>query len=290
MKTTKFLFLATFALCFALACSEDKELPTDESARRQPELPQLPDTGFPFGESWQFVAFVNSADGLVKIPESLSENSYWITFNNDGTLSAKSSVNELEGSYTFNSAASTLSISALGGSKINEQPDGDLFVQQLQSIQSFSVGQSSLKLYHNEKDYLLFTELNDEPEIMPLDNPDIQYLISAPWQFVAFVSAVDYSSRVPESLASNPNDYRITFRKDGTFLGKSSPNLIGGTYEIDPQSLTFKLQANFMTEILESPDGELFFETLNASHHYTITPTSLRIYFAKNDHLLFTIN
>jgi heat shock protein HslJ len=156
MKTTKFLLLAALALCFALACSDDKELPTDESNHRQPELPQLPDTEYLIGASWKLVAFVNGADGTSKTPEPVSENNYWITFNKDGTFSAKSAVNELEGSYTINPATSTISITELGGTKINEQSDGDLFVQQLQSVQSFRVEQSSLKLYHTEKDYLLF--------------------------------------------------------------------------------------------------------------------------------------
>jgi heat shock protein HslJ len=169
MKTTKFLLLAALALCFALACSDDKELPTDESDHRQPELPQLPDTEYLIGTSWKLVAFVNDVDGIVKTPEPVSENNYWITFNKDGTFSAQSAVNELEGSYTINPATSTISITELGGTKINEQPDGDLFVQQLQSIQSFSVEQSSLKLYHTEKDYLLFTVHKEEPEIKPID-------------------------------------------------------------------------------------------------------------------------
>jgi heat shock protein HslJ len=113
-------------------------------------------TEYLIGASWKLVAFVNGADGTSKTPESVSENNYWITFNKDGTFSAKSAVNELEGSYTINPATSTISITELGGTKIHEQPDGHLFVEQLQSIQSFSVEQSSLKLYHTEKDYLLF--------------------------------------------------------------------------------------------------------------------------------------
>jgi hypothetical protein len=108
---------------------------------------------------WKLVGFVNGADGTIKTPEPVSENSYWIIFNDNGTLFAKSAVNELVGKYKINFSTSTISITELGGTKIGEPLDGKLFVEGLQSIRSFVVEKASLRLYHNEADFLLFNRI-----------------------------------------------------------------------------------------------------------------------------------
>ncbi|MDR3137274.1 MAG: META domain-containing protein [Tannerellaceae bacterium] len=181
MKTTKFLLLATLAISMNLACSDNEDLTIKttqpEKLQKLPEPepikePELIEEAIEIasvkhliGESWKLVAFVNDTEGTIETPESISENSYWIVFYKNGELRVESSVNDLYGSYKINLATSTISISALGGSKRNELLDGKLFVEKLQSVESFVVEESSLKLYNNEKDYLLFNLNAPESQI-----------------------------------------------------------------------------------------------------------------------------
>jgi hypothetical protein len=108
---------------------------------------------------WKFAGFVNGTAETVRTPEPpepVSENNYWIIFYDDGTLAAKSCRNELFGEYKIDFSTSTISITKLGGTKMGEYGDGKLFVESLWSIQFFIIEKNSLKLYYNEKDYLLF--------------------------------------------------------------------------------------------------------------------------------------
>jgi hypothetical protein len=105
---------------------------------------------------WKLIGFVDSANGVSITPKPNDNNSYWIAFNDDGTFLARSSTNDLEGEYQVNFSSSTISIRKIGGTKIGEILDGNLFVERLSSIQFFVSEKTSLKLYYNEKDYLLF--------------------------------------------------------------------------------------------------------------------------------------
>jgi heat shock protein HslJ/predicted nucleic-acid-binding Zn-ribbon protein len=111
------------------------------------------------GTQWKLTGFANVTNGIIKTPEPDSENHYWIIFNDDNTLSGKSSTNELFGSYEADYKAATLRITNLGGTKIGEILDGKLFVKNLQSVYYFSIQKTSLQLYYNDTDYLLFNAI-----------------------------------------------------------------------------------------------------------------------------------
>lgn len=116
------------------------------------------------GTKWKLAGFANVTNGIIKTPEPDSENHYWIIFNDDNTLSGKSSTNELVGNYEANYKAETIRITNLGGTKIGELLDGELFVKNLQSVYYFSVQKTSLQLYYSETDYLLFDDYSHETE------------------------------------------------------------------------------------------------------------------------------
>jgi hypothetical protein len=170
MKPAKFLLFATLAISMSLACSDNEDLnsktaPQTALREKLQKVPkpepidqpiEISSTTHLIGESWKLVAFVNDSEGTIKTPESVSENSYWVVFLKSGSFAAKSVVNEVYGSYKINLDLSAISISELRGIKKDEQLDGKLFIEKLQSIQSFIVEKSSLKLYYSEKDYLLF--------------------------------------------------------------------------------------------------------------------------------------
>jgi hypothetical protein len=106
--------------------------------------------------SWKLVGFVNETDSTFKSPEPASDDSYWIIFNDDDTFQGKSSTNEITGNYTINSELSSLQITKLGGTKINELQDGNLFMESLRSVNYFSVREATLSLYLDDNKYLLF--------------------------------------------------------------------------------------------------------------------------------------
>jgi hypothetical protein len=111
------------------------------------------------GTKWKLTGFANVTNGITKTPEPDSENHYWIIFNDDNTISGKSSTNELVGSYEVNYETATLRITNFGGTKIGEILDGELFMKNLQSVYYFSMQETSLRLYYHEKDYLLFNNI-----------------------------------------------------------------------------------------------------------------------------------
>jgi hypothetical protein len=120
------------------------------------------------GTKWKLTSFVFAADGSIKEPKPSGNSYFTVYFAPDSkTLTGFSSTNELFGEYEIDDQASTIKIKQLGGTKINEQYDGKLFVDNLLSIHSFSVEDKDLKLYYNELgDYLLFTvyrDLENEP-------------------------------------------------------------------------------------------------------------------------------
>jgi hypothetical protein len=116
------------------------------------------------GIKWKLTGFV--IGGNVKTPEQDSDNSYWLLFKNDNTLEGKSSTNELMGSYEINAQTSSLLITNLGGTKINELPDGRLFVESLRAVRSFELREGTLKLYFSETDYLFFNIQEIPPAII----------------------------------------------------------------------------------------------------------------------------
>jgi hypothetical protein len=110
---------------------------------------------------WKLSRFVYAIGAKTKEPEPKGETCYTIYFDSDNKrLSSFSSVNELFGDYELDYKSLTLKIKQLGGTKINEQYDGKLFVDNLQSVHSFTVNDRELRLYYNEfGDYLLFTKM-----------------------------------------------------------------------------------------------------------------------------------
>jgi heat shock protein HslJ len=154
MKTKNLFLLIILLLSFG--CSNNGDLSKDANvANTGNENQNISLTG----TKWKLTGFANVTNGIIKTPEPDSENHYWIIFNDDNTLSGKSSNNELFGSYEADYKAATLRITKLGGTKMGEILDGELFVKSLQSVYYFSIRKTSLQLYYNDTDYLLFNAI-----------------------------------------------------------------------------------------------------------------------------------
>jgi hypothetical protein len=121
------------------------------------------------GTKWQLTAFVNVSEETTKTPILLDKPSkyghYWIQFNEDNTCEGHSSSNLLLGRYSVSSVSSEVQITVGVATYMMElSPDGEEFIEKLNRIHSFVIKDSSLMLYYNETDYLLFDIYDNEKE------------------------------------------------------------------------------------------------------------------------------
>ena len=91
---------------------------------------------------WKLINFVNVGNNTKKTPEPDSEKCYTLKFLENGD------------SLT---TTSSISITSLGGTKINEIYDGILYVESLIKVNKYTIDKDVLKLYYNDnKNYLEF--------------------------------------------------------------------------------------------------------------------------------------
>ena len=107
---------------------------------------------------WKLVNFVDVANNTNKIPEPNSEMCYILKFlETADSLTAVSSTNNFIGTYTIDIKTSSISITRLIGTKINEIGDGVSFVKSLNTVDKYMIDNNILKLYYNDnKNYLEF--------------------------------------------------------------------------------------------------------------------------------------
>ena len=107
---------------------------------------------------WKLINFVDVANNTKKTPEPDSEKCYILKFLEKGdSLTAVSSTNNFIGKYTIDIKTFSISITSLGGTKINEIYDGILYVESLITVNKYTIDKDILKLYYNDnKNYLEF--------------------------------------------------------------------------------------------------------------------------------------
>lgn len=107
---------------------------------------------------WKLVHFVDAENNAKKTPDPDSEKCYVLRFLEKGdSLTTTSSTNDLIGKYTIDTKTSSILITSLGGTKINEIGDGVLYVKSLITIDKYMIDNDILKLYYNDnKNYLEF--------------------------------------------------------------------------------------------------------------------------------------
>jgi len=107
---------------------------------------------------WKLINFVDVANNTKKTPEPDSEKCYTLKFLEKGdSLTTTSSTNNFIGTYTIDIKTSSISITSLGGTKINEIYDGILYVESLIKVNKYTIDKNILKLYYNDnKNYLEF--------------------------------------------------------------------------------------------------------------------------------------
>ena len=117
------------------------------------------------GVKWKLAGIVDVKTGELKALKSYTDNGkdcekcYTVTFKEDGTFTGFSTTNEMYGNYLINYSTHDFKISGLGGTKINELGDGEIYCNILKTVQSFDLVESELKLYYNNKNNYLSYKL-----------------------------------------------------------------------------------------------------------------------------------
>jgi len=157
MKKINFYILLPLLIIGMLACedNENGSLSLNQIERKTSNL------NLPFaGTKWKLIGFVNVKSNTIKMAKPESDSCYVITFYSDNTFSGITSTNQVDGNYEISLNAKTLKILQLGGTKINELNDGNIYVANLLRVNLFSITERGLALYYdNENYYLLFKPL-----------------------------------------------------------------------------------------------------------------------------------
>jgi hypothetical protein len=116
---------------------------------------------------WKLEAFVYTKTGESKRALPNDSKCYKLIFDSDTTFYGFSSTNTISGSYSIDYKDSIIKVINIIGTEIIELGDGKLFMSNLNSIQSFSINETELKLFYDDGDsFLLFiseiTSSNEE--------------------------------------------------------------------------------------------------------------------------------
>jgi hypothetical protein len=111
--------------------------------------------------TWKLLGFANLTDSTFKYAEPKNDFAYKLCFTTDSTFNGTSSVNQVLGRYAIDMCLGTMEVIAIGGTKVNEILDGDLFRKNLRQIESYSITEYGLSLYFlNGNQYLLYIPLS----------------------------------------------------------------------------------------------------------------------------------
>jgi heat shock protein HslJ len=247
-------------------------------------MPSLTET------SWKLISFVDVESGTMNTPKPESFNCYQILFNSNKTLSGKSSTNTLTGNYTANLDASTIRITNLEGTEMSELWDGDLFIEKLKAVQTFSITKDGLKLYSNDpKNYLLFEpvfSVGTSPCIYGLLglDPNIYGVVDSKelmgaWRFNAYFQLSDCIVQWEPDQDSTP--IHISFNSNGSINGNTIGNTFIAFYELKSSKIYFSNEVVSERPDPQSERSQKFIETLfNPEYAYfSILDSNLIIYF-----------
>lgn len=156
MKTLKHTILSLIILLSVLfifsGCTEKDtnviSLPTDTGGETLTKL---------IGTEWKLIGFAEVGSNTMKVPEPIQDSCYLFNFDSDTTFSGITSTNHIKGEYQYDYVNHIIRVLKIGGTKIGEVADGQLYFESLRIITSFSSTENYLKLYYEDgKKYLLY--------------------------------------------------------------------------------------------------------------------------------------
>ena len=157
MKTNIINIITIFLVCIVNVTCSNKDVDTEKNLSSSKDIPSI--EGYQnlklTDVEWKLIGFVDAKQNELKIAEPEHERCYRLRFNDDNTLSGESSTNEIVGNYEI-SLESSMKIISLGGTKINELYDRNLYMKCLKNVNIFSMTEKGLALYYDSNKYLLF--------------------------------------------------------------------------------------------------------------------------------------
>jgi len=143
-KILKFTVISAFLLMLAgikVSCNDKDTYPLEDT-------------------SWKLAGVVDVETGSLTVLEPKDcRQCFTIRFGRNSTFTGHSSINDLSGTYEIDHKKKTFHFVTIGGTRINETGDGDLFMAALWLVQSFSLQENTLRLYYSDKqNYLLFNQ------------------------------------------------------------------------------------------------------------------------------------
>ena len=159
MKIKKIITI--FLVCIVNFTCSNKDVDTEKKLSSLKDIPSI--EGYQnlklTDVEWKLIGFIDAKQNELKIAEPEHERCYRLRFNDDNTLSGESSTNEIVGTYEISlevSLESSMKIISLGGTKINELYDGNLYMKCLKNVNIFSMTEKGLALYYDSNKFLLF--------------------------------------------------------------------------------------------------------------------------------------
>jgi heat shock protein HslJ len=205
------------------------------------------------------VSFTNPVEKFdVEKPES-----YLLTFNRDGTVSIKADCNNAGGSYTADTPSARVLALKIGPMTLAACPPGsrgEQFVKLLGGAARyfFKDGKLFINLMADGGTFAFAPGGKPAPAAA---TPGA--LTTQPWQWVSFTSPVE------QVQIDKPENYVLTFNKDGAVEIKADCNRTGGTYTTTADgALTIKVGPTTMAACPPPSRGEQFVKLLGGAARY----------------------
>ncbi|MDD3668604.1 MAG: hypothetical protein PHY75_07600, partial [Bacteroidales bacterium] len=106
---------------------------------------------------WKLTKFVDVQNQTSICPNPTDEDCFFLRFELNKRIFIRSSSNNIFGDYVMNPENSYFKFENLEGTEVGEVGDGHLFIDGINNIRAYSISDTILKLYYNNKQsYLEF--------------------------------------------------------------------------------------------------------------------------------------
>ena len=107
------------------------------------------------GTAWKLEGF-SSRGGEPDMLKPVSPKNYQLLFEPGGDAYGKSSTNHLRGKHTLDEEKKTIRVDMQTMTKVNETPDGKLYLDRLSKVYRYELADNVLRLYYSKAEYLQY--------------------------------------------------------------------------------------------------------------------------------------
>ncbi|MBC8603243.1 META domain-containing protein [Parabacteroides acidifaciens] len=242
---------------------------------------------------------------LVKTVENGTEVEYPIkispslSLKKDNTLEGLAVINEIRGSYMYNTDNSKFKIDELVMTELGSpSPYSDaehMYLGYLRDVSSFKQEGETIKLYFGEDSYLEYKlknpdDLEEEVPSYKLTGEGIYWKLTKAVENGKIIKNIkeeeDYESYKVFTLSFEGDG---SFKETGKFKGYSSTNAIEGTYTANNKQSTIYLTEIFGTDLGESEFGYQYMDTLRSIYSWIYYDGCLLLYYGDNSYFQYEL-